>query len=115
VAAKTTQKHDYPSRSHRLSYNRRSAAERSFSHLHDPASNDIKRGWSRLIGLTPNTLFLACAFIIANTRVADAFTTRQAENEQRAARGLPPKRRRRRQRTLHNPTSHANAPPAIAA
>ena len=113
VAAKTTQKHDYPSQAHRHSYARRSAAERSFSHLHDPASNDIKRGWSRLIGLTPNTLFLASAFIITNIRVADAFTARQAKNQQRAAHGLPPKRRRRRRRTLHNPTSHANAPPAI--
>jgi hypothetical protein len=115
VGTKTAQKHDYPSQAHRLSYNRRSAAERSFSHLHDPASNDIKRGWSRLTGLTPNTLFLACAFITTNTRVADAFTARQAENEQRAARGQPPKRRRKRQRTPHDPTSHANAPPAIAA
>ena len=115
VAAKTAQKHDYPSRPHRLSYNRRSAAERSFSHLHDPASNDIKRGWSRLIGLTPNTLFLACAFIATNTRIADAFTARQAENQQRAAQGLAPKHRRKRQRTPHNPTSQANAPPAIAA
>ncbi len=115
VGAKTTQKYDYPSQAHRHSYARRSAAERSFSHLHDPASNDIKRGWCRLIRLTPNTLFLACAFIIANTRVADAFAARQAENEQRAACGLPPKRRRKRRRTLHNPTSQANAPPAIAA
>ena len=115
VAAKTAQKHDYPSRPHRLSYTRRSAAERSFSHLHDPASNDIKRGWCRLIGLTPNTLFLACAFIATNIRVADAFTARQAENQQRAAQGLPPRHRRRRQRTLHDPTGQANAPPAIAA
>lgn len=115
VGAKTTQKHDYPSQAHRHSYNRRSAAERSFSHLHDPASNDIKRGWSRLIGLTPNTLFLASAFIIANIRVADAFTTRQADNQRRAARGQPPRHRRKRQRTLHNPIEQANAPPAIAA
>ena len=55
---------------------RRSAAERSFSQVNDPAATDIKRGWCRLIGLTPNTLFLACAFIIANIRVADAFTAR---------------------------------------
>jgi hypothetical protein len=115
VSAKTAQKHDYPSQAHRHSYNRRSAAERSFSHLHDPASNDIKRGWCRLIGLTPNTLFLACAFIIANTRVTDAFTTRQAENERRAACGQPPRHRRKRQRTPHDPIGQANAPPAIAA
>lgn len=115
VAAKSAQKHDYPSQAHRRSYTRRSAAERSFSHLHDPASNDIKRGWCRLIGLTPNTLFLACAFIIANIRVTHAFAARQAENEQRAIRGLPPRHRRRRRRTTHDLTGQANAPPAIAA
>jgi hypothetical protein len=41
INAKSAQKHDYPSATHRASYARRSAAERSFSRLHDPASNDI--------------------------------------------------------------------------
>ena len=109
------QKHDYPSKAHRASYARRSAAERSFSQICDPASNDIKRGWCRLTGLAGPALFLACAFIIANIRTTDAFTTRQAENERRAAHGLPPKRRRRRRRSLHDLTSQANAPPAITA
>jgi hypothetical protein len=36
VNAKTAQKHDYPSQTHRRSYARRSAAERSFSRVHDP-------------------------------------------------------------------------------
>jgi hypothetical protein len=115
VGAKTAQKHDYPSQAHKHSYARRNAAERSFSHLHDPASNDTKRGWCRLTGLTGPALFLACAFITTNIRVTDAFTARQAENEQRAARGLPPKRRRRRRRTVQDLTEKANAPPAIAA
>ena len=115
VNAKTAQKHDYPSKAHRLSYARRSAAERSFSQVSDPASNDIKRGWCRLMGLTSPALFLACAFITANIRVTDAFATRQAENQQRAARGLPPKRRAKRRRSLHDPIGQANAPPAITA
>ena len=115
INAKSAQKHDYPSKAHRASYARRSAAERSFSQVHDPASNDIKRGWCRLIGLTPNTLFLACAFINANIRVTDAHTARQAEDRRRAARGLEPRRRRKRRRTTHKPTTNANAPPAIAA
>lgn len=115
VSAKTQQKHDYPSKAHRASYARRSAAERSFSQVCDPASNDTKRGWCRLTGLTGPALFLASAFIVANIRTTDAFTTRQAENEQRAARGLPPKHRRKRRHSLHDLTSQANAPPAITA
>jgi hypothetical protein len=115
VGAKSAQKHDYPSAAHRASYTRRSAAERSFSRLHDPASNDISRGWCRLMGLTPNALFLTCAFINANIRVTDAFNARQAEDQRRAACGLEPRRRRKRRRTTHELTTNANAPPAITA
>jgi hypothetical protein len=115
VNAKTAQKHDYPSKAHRASYARRTASERSLSQICDPATNDIKRGWCRLMGLTGPALMLTCAFITANIRTADAFTTRQAENQRRAARGLPPKRRRRHRRSPHDPTSHANAPPTITA
>jgi hypothetical protein len=40
--------------------------------------------------------------------VADAFTARQAENQRRAAYGLPPKTRTRRRTTLHDlATAHA--------
>jgi hypothetical protein len=115
VNAKSAQKHDYPSQAHRASYARRTASERSFSQVSDPASNDISRGWSRLMGLTPNALLLTCAFIVANNRTADAFAARQAENQRRAACGLPPRTRRRRRRTIQNLTEKANAPPAIAA
>ncbi len=115
VNAKTAQKHDYPSKAHRASYARRTASERSFSQICDPATNDIKRGWSRLMGLTPNALMLTCTFIIANIRVTDAFAARKAEDERRAACGLAPRTRRKRRRTIHDPTEKANAPPAIAA
>ncbi len=113
VNAKTQQKHDYPSRSHRLSYARRSAAERTFSTVKDPARNDISRGWCRLMGLTGPSLFMACLFIVRNARVADAFTARNTEQARRQACGLPPRRRRRRRRrdTLHDPPTEANAPP----
>ena len=60
IAAKTRQKHDYPSAAHRRSYARRTAAERGFSTIKDPASNTISRGWCRLMGLTPPALWLAC-------------------------------------------------------
>ena len=74
----------------------------------DPASNDISRGWCRLMGLTAITLFAACLFIVRNQRILAAYTTRQADNTQRAAAGLPPRTRRRRRKTL---TDLAAAPP----
>jgi hypothetical protein len=107
VNAKTAQKHDYPSQAHRYSYARRSAAERTFSTAKDPASNDISRGWCRLMGLTPITLFAGCLLIVRNQRILAAFDARQAQNAHRAAAGLPPKTRRRRRKTL---TSLATPP-----
>ena len=55
VNAKTRQKHPYPSQAHRLSYARRSAAERANATIKDPASNDVAPGWCRLMGLVPMT------------------------------------------------------------
>jgi hypothetical protein len=113
VNAKTAQKHDYPSQAHRASYARRTASERSFSQVKDPAATDTKRGWCRLMGLTPNALFLTCAYITANIRTADAFAARKAEDQRRAACGLPPRKRARRRRTIHDLiAADANAPPA---
>jgi hypothetical protein len=111
VNAKTAQKHDYPSREHRLSYNRRTAAERTFATLTDRATNDLSRGWCRLTGLTPITLFTATALIARNIRIADAYTARQAANHRRAANGLPPKHRKRRRQTTKDLIATANAPP----
>ena len=100
VAAKTRQKHDYPSREHRKSYARRTGAERTFSTAKDPASNNIARGWTRLTGLTPLTLWLACLLAVRNQRILTAWTARQADDARRAAAGLPPRTRRRRRKTL---------------
>jgi hypothetical protein len=111
VNAKTTQKHDYPSRQHRLSYHRRTAAERTFATLTDRATNDLSRGWCRLTGLAPIALLTATALIARNIRINDAFHTHQAENERRAANGLPPKQRKRRRQTTQDLISAANAPP----
>jgi len=57
ITAKTAQKHDYPSAAHRRSYARRTGAERGFATAKDPATNDISRGWCRLMGLAPLMLF----------------------------------------------------------
>jgi hypothetical protein len=100
VNAKTRQKHDYPSAAHRRSYARRSGAERGFSTAKDPASNDIARGWCRLMGLAPLMLFTAVLLVVRNQRILAAWNTRQQENQRRAGKGLPPRTRRRRRKTL---------------
>jgi hypothetical protein len=99
IAAKTRQKHDYPSAAHRRSYARRTSAERAFSTIKDPASNTISRGWCRLMGLTPLALWMACLHATRNQRILTAWNTRQAENNRRAAAGLPPRTRKRRRKT----------------
>jgi hypothetical protein len=98
--AKTAQKHDYPSQAHRRSYARRTGAERGFATAKDPASNDISRGWCRLMGLAPLMLFTVTLLIVRNQRILHAWDARQEDNARRAARGLPPRTRRRRRRTL---------------
>ena len=100
VTAKTAQKHDYPSKAHRRSYARRTGAERGFATAKDPASNNISRGWCRLMGLTPLTLFAVTLLIVRNQRILTAWDARQAQNARRAAAGLPPRTRKRRRKTL---------------
>ena len=96
VAAKTRQKHDYPPAAWRRSYNRRTAAERSFSTIKDPATTSIARGWCRLTGLTPLMLWTACLLAVRNQRILTAWNKRQQENARRAAAGLPPRTRKKR-------------------
>ncbi len=100
TAAKTRQKHDYPSAAHRQSYARRTGAERTFSTAKDPASNNIARGWTRLMGLAPLMLWLTCLLAVRNQRILTAWDARQADDARRTAAGLPPKTRRRRRKSL---------------
>ena len=108
VLAKTAQKHDYPSAAWRRSYARRTGAERGFATAKDPATNDITRGWCRLMGPAPLMLFTTTLLIVRNQRILAAWNARQQENQRRAAEGLPPKTRRRRRKTL---TALTAAPP----
>jgi hypothetical protein len=108
VTAKTAQKHDYPSAAHRRSYARRTGAERGFATAKDPASNNISRGWCRLMGPAPLMLFTTTVLIVRNQRILHAWNARQQDNARRAAAGLPPKTRRRRRKTL---TALATGPP----
>jgi hypothetical protein len=100
VLAKTAQKRDYPSAAWRRSYARRTGAERGFATAKDPASNDIARGWCRLMGLPPLMLFTTVLLAVRNQRILTAWNARQEDNARRAARGLPPKTRKRRRKTL---------------
>ena len=110
VNAKTAQKHDYPSAAWRTSYARRTAVERSYSTIKDPASNDISRGWCRLMGLSAVTVFVACCLVVANLRVLDAFEARAADDARRTAAGLGPKRRRRRRKSVADLVNAATPP-----
>jgi len=100
VNAKTRQKHDYPSAAWCRSYRRRTGAERGFATAKDPASNNIARGWCRLMGLAPLMLFATTLLIVRNQRILAAWNTRQEETQRRTAAGLPPKTRTRRRKTL---------------
>ena len=112
VNQKTSQRHDYPGPAWRRSYARRSAAERANARIKDPATIDVARGWCRTMGLVPMSLFVACALIVRNLAVADAFSAREAENARRIAAGRPPRTRRRQRTTLADLVgAPANAPP----
>jgi hypothetical protein len=110
VNEKTRQKHDYPGPAWRRSYARRTGAERLYATTKNPASNDTSRGWCRLMGLTPLMLFTATLLAVRNQRILHAWNTRQQEDARRAARGLPPKTRKRRRKTL-TPAAAATRPP----
>jgi len=94
VAAKTRQKHDYPSAAWRASYARRTAAERVNAGIKDPAVNSIDQGWIRQTGLTELMLWLACLMVVRNQRTLDAWEKRQEHHTRAAARPRPRKRRR---------------------
>jgi hypothetical protein len=100
VNAKTRQEHDYPSPAWRRSRARRSGAERGFATVKGPAGNDATRGWRRLTGPTPLMLFTTALPAVRNQRIIAARDARQEGNARRAARGLPPKTRKRRRETL---------------
>ena len=97
VAAKTRQKHDYPSKPHRRSYARRTGAERTFSTAKDPASNNIARGWTRLMGLAP-------AHALAH------LPARRPQPAHPDRLGRPPGRRRPPRRSRPAPQTPAPAP-----
>jgi hypothetical protein len=103
VAEKTRQKHDYPSPAWRISYRRRTAAERLNAAIKDTAVNNIDQGWIRLMGVTPLMLWLACLTAVRNQRTLAAYQARQQDNQSHAAAGLPPRARKRRRELASSP------------
>jgi hypothetical protein len=107
VAAKTRQKHDYPSAAWRRSYRRRTASERLNASVKDTATGSIDRGWIRLMGITPLMLCLSCMMAVRNQRILAAWNKRQHHNARHAAKGPPPPTRKPR----HQLASTGPAPP----
>jgi len=109
VNAKTRQKHDYPSAAWRRSYARRTGAERGFATAKDPATNDIARGWCRLMGLAPLMLFVTTLLVVRNQRILTSWNARQEENQRRPApenpHTAPHDPRRPRRQTPLTPTA----------
>jgi hypothetical protein len=94
VAAKTRQKHDYPSAAWRTSYRRRTAAERLNTAIKDTATTSINRGWIRQAGVTPLMLWLACLIAVRNQRTLAAVQTHHEHDTRPAAQPHTRKRRR---------------------
>ena len=132
INAKTTQKHDYPSKAHRLSYARRTGAERGFATAKDPATNDISRGWCRLMGLAPLMIAVTCLLVVRNQRIlARMGQPGRKKTNAVPPPGLPPRTRKRRRKTLtalrhrtppntrtrekQPPNTPSNTPPTTAA
>ena len=84
VNDKTRQKHPYPSPIHRRSYARRTAAERAYARLADPAGEGVRRGWCRLFGTAKNTLMYSLAAVVHNLRLLES-RERQDQLEARRA------------------------------
>jgi hypothetical protein len=61
------------------------------------------------MALAPMSLFLACALVVRNLAVADAFEERQVENARRSAVGLAPSTRRRRRKPIADLVGIASA------
>jgi hypothetical protein len=98
VTAKTAQRLDYPSKAHRLSYARRTAAERTFASLQDSATVGIRRGWSRLMGRAKNHLMYVLGVVVRNVRTVESFERNKAKEARREARRLRTRLRAPRRR-----------------
>jgi hypothetical protein len=112
VTAKTAQHHDYPSKTHRLSYSRRTAAERTFAWLQDSATVGMRRGWSRLMGRAKNHLMYVLGVVVRNVRIVESFERNLAKEARREARRLRTRLRGRRRRRCEQEGGFSEPAPA---
>ncbi len=97
VNDKTRQKHPYPSPVHRRSYERRTAAERAYARVADPAGEGVRRGWCRLFGTAKNALMHALAAVAHNLRILESHERQdQAEARRSTQEASGPRKGRRR-------------------
>jgi len=111
VTAKTAQRHDYPSKAHRLSYARRTAAERTLAWLQDSATVGMRRGWSRLMGRAKNHLMYVLGVVVRNVRIVESFERNKAKKARREARRLRTRLRGRRRRRCEQERGFAEPAP----
>ena len=78
VNDKTRQKHPYPSPVHRRSYARRTAAERAYARLADPAGEGVRQGWCRLFGTAKNALMYSLGAVAHNIRIEESRERQEA-------------------------------------
>ncbi len=103
INAKTSQKHDYPSKAHRNSFARRTGAERGYSTLKDQR---VHRHHSWLVqghGTVRSDDLAVRAQWWSETCASQTPTTSGSRRTRGAAKaGLPPRTRKRRRRTLED-------------
>jgi len=105
---KTRQKHPYPSPRHRRSYARRTAAERAYARLADPAGEGVRRGWCRLFGTAKNALMYSLAAVVHTLRISESRERQDQAEARRAAFGPSDQTRKRGRR--HEPKPPSEVP-----
>jgi hypothetical protein len=111
VAAKTRQRFNYLTLEWQEHYAQRTAAERAFASIKDPAGENMNRGSIRLLGRTKIRFLRTFAWIARNLRILEAHQRRLPAQET-----TPPRRtrRKRRHRTYRDllPEAALATPPA---
>ena len=77
--AKTRQKHYWGSPDWIASYARRTHVEGFFGNLKNPDTGNVRRGWTRVVGLVKTSLLTACAIAATNMRLLRAWSRRTGD------------------------------------
>jgi hypothetical protein len=93
-----------------FSYHRRSRVEGIFGNAKNEATENLRRGSIRLVGLFKTGLLVAMAFASTNLRLGERWDERKVETKP-SKRGRPPKRLLLEYAQVMATASRANAPP----